>query len=149
MRGVGYVRFERLVQMAEEEVNNVAASPSEASAANRIGSVVGGAALGFGIWAASPALTGQAEPWDADFPYYLTTSVIGGAALGLLFPRHLLRSYFGAWSGQFLAFAVLPDLDRDWLPLSVVTTAIGSLLILLGAAIGRLPRQARKEGGDG
>lgn len=99
------------------------------------------AALGFAIWALSPVLTGAAEPWDASGPYYLAASLAGGGALGLLLPRYSLRSYLGAWCGQVVALAVLPDLDRGWLLLGVFTTAIGSICFLLGHVAGRILRR--------
>jgi hypothetical protein len=101
----------------------------------RFAVIVGAAALGFGIWAASPALTGHAEPWDAQHPYYSLASLIGGGFLGFL-SRAVVRCYVGAWLGQVIALAVLPGLDRGWILLGVMTTAVGSLLILLGAAGG-------------
>jgi hypothetical protein len=99
------------------------------------------AALGFGIWAASPTLTGHAEPWDSQYPFYSLTSLIGGGVLGFSSPA-LLRCYVGAWFGQVLALAILPGLDRGWLLLGVMTTAVGSLLVLLGAVVGRAIRSA-------
>ena len=94
------------------------------------------ALLGFGIWAASPSLTGVAEPWDAEFPYYSLTAVIGGAVVGWAFPRLWLWVVPGAWLGQVIGLGVLPGLDRGWLLLGVFTTGIGSLFFLPGAAFG-------------
>jgi hypothetical protein len=102
--------------------------------------MAGAAVLGFGIWAVSPILTGQREPWDSEYPFYLLASLIGGGVLGALTPKHLLHCYAGAWFGQVVALAVLPGLDRGWLLLGVMTTAVGSLLILLGAVLGRVVR---------
>lgn len=102
--------------------------------------MAGAAALGFGIWASSPILTGFAEPWDSPNPFYSLTSLVGGAVLGFLAPKHLLLCYFGAWLGQVIALAVLPGLDRGWLLLGVMSTAVGSVLILVGAVIGKAVR---------
>lgn len=99
------------------------------------------AALGFSLWAVSPILTGHAEPWDSEQPLYLVYSVLSGLALGWFAPRHLLRIYLGFWIGQIVALATLPGLDRGWLLLGVMTTAIGSLLVLGAAALGRLIRR--------
>jgi hypothetical protein len=103
--------------------------------------MAGAAVLGFGIWALSPILTGQHEPWDSQYPFYSLASLIGGGVLGALAPKRLVYCYAGAWSGQVVALAVLPGLDRGWLLLGVMTTAVGSLLILVGAVIGRAVRQ--------
>jgi hypothetical protein len=104
--------------------------------------VAGAAALGFGIWASSPVLTGHAEPWDSEHAFYSVALLIGGSVLGLLRSRHLLLCYLGAWSGQVVALAVLPGLDRGWLLLGVITTAMGSVWILPGAVAGRVFRRA-------
>ncbi len=106
-------------------------------------------ALGFGIWAASPLITGRAEPWDAEITYYTLTSVIGAAVVGYAFPRHWLLVFPGAWSGQVIGLAVLPGLDRGWLLLGAITTGIGSLLFLPGSALGALVgRRTRKRRGS-
>lgn len=69
---------------------------------SRLGPGALAAACLFGIWAASPALVGRAEPWDADWPYYSVCSLILGLSVGLAFRRRLLSAYLGAWSGQVL-----------------------------------------------
>lgn len=90
----------------------------------------------FAVWAVSPALVDRAEPWDADWPYYSTCSLILGFGVGLAFRRHLLSTYMGAWGGQVLALLCLPGHDRAWWHLGVITTAFGSLIFLIGVAVG-------------
>jgi len=52
------------------------------------------------IWVLSPLLTGHAEPWDADGPYYIVTLSVAGAVSGALVPRSLWAHYMGAVVGQ-------------------------------------------------
>ena len=122
-------------------MNQISNPPWKRSTVSRLISTIAAGILGFGIWAASPALTGVPEPWDSEYPYYLVLSIVGGGTLGFFYSKHLLFCYVGAWSGQIVALAVLPGLDRGWILLGVMTTAIGSLLILLGAVIGWLLRK--------
>ena len=43
------------------------------------------AALSAAVWALSIPLTGKAEPWDAEFPYYFVALVLAGASRALSF----------------------------------------------------------------
>ena len=52
------------------------------------------------VWALSVPITGQSEPWDAEWPYYLIALAIAGAISGAVIPRHLAAHYIGAVSGQ-------------------------------------------------
>lgn len=52
------------------------------------------------VWAASPWLTDQREPWDATFPYYLLALLVAGAIAGGLVPKPLWAHYLGAFTGQ-------------------------------------------------
>ena len=90
----------------------------------------------FGVWALSPRAFGVVEPWDTPYPVYATASLLGGATIGLCFPRRLLAAFLGAWSGQAVALLLLPGHDAAWLPLGLVTTGIGSALLTLAAALG-------------
>jgi len=58
------------------------------------------------VWALSSALSGHAEPWDADGPYYALALAVAGAISGGLLPRPLWAHYLGAVCGQ-AAFEVL------------------------------------------
>jgi hypothetical protein len=51
------------------------------------------------VWAASPWLTGQREPWDAEFPFYLAL-LVAGAVTGGLVPKPLWAHYLGSFLGQ-------------------------------------------------
>jgi hypothetical protein len=98
------------------------------------------AAATFAVWAASPALTGRVEPWDAEWPYYGGASLLLGAAVGLALPRRFASSFFGAWAGQAAALLVLPGNDRAWFLLGAITTGIGSVVFLAGYAAGTVAR---------
>jgi hypothetical protein len=52
------------------------------------------------VWALSPVLTGQPEPWDADGAFYILALAIAGAVAGLLTPRPAWAHYVGAVVGQ-------------------------------------------------
>ncbi len=58
------------------------------------------------LWAVSPALTGQAEPWDADGVFYTGALAVAGLISGALRPRPFWAHYVGSVVGQ-LAFQVL------------------------------------------
>jgi hypothetical protein len=102
-----------------------------------------GLALGFAVWAASPFLTGRREPWDARGPYYSFALLAGTGLIGYREPRRINLVFLGVWLGQVIAIAVLPGLARDSIMVGVVTTAIGSVLALAGAAAGGWLRAQR------
>jgi hypothetical protein len=52
------------------------------------------------VWAASPWLTGQREPWDAEFPFYFVALLVAGAVAGVLTPKPLWAHYLGSFTGQ-------------------------------------------------
>jgi hypothetical protein len=86
------------------------------------------------IWALSVPLTGKAEPWDAESPYYFVALAAAGGLSGAIVPRHLWAHYLGAVLGQAtyeLAFLKLGPL----FPLGLVFLAGYSLIFLAGAAL--------------
>ena len=121
-------------------MTHISRSKTRRNLANRRIAVAASAALGFMIWAVSPTFTGFHEPWDSEGHFYSVASLVGGSILGFLLPRHPVLLYLGAWWGQVIALAVLPGLDRGWLLLGVFTTAVGSILTLLGSMVGRVVR---------
>ncbi len=52
------------------------------------------------VWVASPWLTGQREPWDADFPFYFVALLVAGAIAGIATPKPLWAHYIGSFIGQ-------------------------------------------------
>jgi len=100
------------------------------------------ALLTFFIWAISPVLFGQVEPWDTPYPFYTIAIFLSGALIGYRYRGvALLPCFLGAWAGQIAALLILPGHDRTWLALGAVTTGIGSLLAVAGAALGALIRR--------
>ena len=63
------------------------------------------AASSAAVWALSIPLTGKAEPWDAEFPYYFVALVLAGAISGAVVPKHPWAHYVGAILGQ-VAYAL-------------------------------------------
>ena len=89
--------------------------------------------LGFGVWALSRTFTGQSEPWDATFPFYVITFLIGGSIISLITGHHHILCWFGVWIGQVAALLILPGLDRSWILLGAITTAAGSMIAVLAS----------------
>ena len=52
------------------------------------------------VWASAPWLTGQREPWDAEFPFYVVALLVAGAVAGGLTPKPLWAHYLGSFIGQ-------------------------------------------------
>ena len=82
--------------------------------------------LSAAVWALSPALTGHAEPWDSNGPFYVAALAIAGALAGGLVPKPLWALYLGAVAGQ-VAYQLLFLRLGPLFPLG--------LLFLLGYAI--------------
>jgi len=78
------------------------------------------------IWAISPYLTGEAEPWDAEGVFYIAALLVAGAISGVLAPRPLWAHYFGSVIGQLTYALVFPPIG----PLALV-----GVPFLLGYAV--------------
>jgi len=61
------------------------------------------AALGFAVWLAAPWLVDRREPWDADWPFYSASLVLGGTAVTWWQPKQVAATYVGVWLGQVAA----------------------------------------------
>ena len=99
------------------------------------------AALGFAVWLAAPWLVDRREPWDADWPFYSASLVLGGMAVTWWQPKQSAATYVGVWLGQVAALALLPAHAGGWLPLGAITTGVGSLFALFGALLGNRLRR--------
>lgn len=97
------------------------------------------------IWALSVPLTGKAEPWDAESPYYFVALTVAGIISGLVVPKHAWAHYVGALLGQLaygLAFLKLGPL----FVLGLLFLAIYSLIFFGAAAIASSFRKDRSDG---
>lgn len=99
--------------------------------------------LGFLLWALSPWLFGVREPWDTDPYVYGAVLASGGVVLAQISRRPFLTGYLGVWLGQLAAF-LLPWHSVEWLPLGAVSTALGSLLLPVGAVLGWVFKKLRR-----
>lgn len=90
--------------------------------------------LGAAIWAVSPVVTGSAEPWDAESPYYFVSLFVAGAVVGLLCPWHIWSAFLGIVVGQLVYLLVFLS-SGPLLPLGVVFLLGYGLLSLLGAIL--------------
>ena len=97
--------------------------------------------LGAAIWAASPFIVHEAEPWDADqgmsFLYYPAALVIAGLLCGLLTPRRPGISYAGLVAGQ-VAYMTLFQPAGPFVILGIVFLLFFTVLAMAGWAVGRL-----------
>jgi hypothetical protein len=91
------------------------------------------AVLSGSIWALSPLLAGDAEPWDSDGPYYAAALVLAGAASGAAVPRSLWAHYLGAVAGQ-LGYELLFLPGGPLLLVGVLFLLVYSILFLAAAA---------------
>ncbi|WP_330216853.1 hypothetical protein [Stutzerimonas azotifigens] len=100
-----------------------------------IRSILIAALAGAVIWAVSPVMTGQPEPWDAGGLYYCGAMVLGGLLSGLIATGPLWALYVGAILGQVLYQLVFLPLDPLIL-VGLLFLSAWSLLFLFGAYLG-------------
>lgn len=92
------------------------------------------ALAGAAIWALSPLLTGQTEPWDAGL-YYSGALLAAGLLLGVAVPKPLWAHYLGGLVGQALYLLLfLPP--SPLMAVGLVFLLVWSLLLLVGACAG-------------
>ena len=100
--------------------------------------------LGALIWAFSPYVTGMAEPWDAETPYYFTCLFVAGFITGIICPRHIWGAFLGIVIGQLLYMLIFLPLG----PLIVIGIPVMfafGLLALVGIFLGVRIRRFVKE----
>lgn len=90
-------------------------------------------AAGWGLWAFSPALFGENEPWDGTFLHYQAALFLTGLTCAAIRPSGLLSGPVGTYLGQ-VAYMTLEygDLILPWLSAGF----FGFLPALIGAVIG-------------
>lgn len=98
------------------------------------------------VWALSPFLSGQVEPWDAKGFYYSAALLIVGLIVGLARPKHVWSHYAGIILGQLTYMLCFLPGD-PLIPVGVAILAAYSTIALAGAASGawfcRVSRGAR------
>ena len=110
-------------------------------AINFLFSFVGGAM----VWALSPFLSGQVEPWDAKVFYYSAALLIVGLTVGLARPKHVWSHYAGIMLGQLTyMLCFLPN--GPLIPVGVAILAAYSTIALAGAASGAWFRRVSRGG---
>jgi hypothetical protein len=103
-----------------------------------------GLALGAAIWVLSASITGRAEPWDANGPYYPAALLVAGFVGGLLVAGHWGEVAVGVYAGQALVLLgrVLSDTGSGGLwPLGLMVLGLYSLIALAGALLGSALRR--------
>lgn len=108
------------------------------------------AAAGAAIWALSPTIVGNAEPWDAESFYYVLALLAVGLLLGVVRPRRFWMHYVGVFFGQLIYMLLFLPLG-PLIAIGLVFLAGYSLLSLVGAAVGAGMRRlaGRGSGSDG
>jgi len=91
--------------------------------------------LGALVWALSPALSGHAEPWDAEGVYYPASLLLTGLLSGFIRPQYFWVHYLGVILGQ-LAFMLLFVPGGPLIIVGIALLAVYSLITLAGAAAG-------------
>lgn len=104
-----------------------------------------GAVFGWAIWAASPSLTGQVEPWDSLSGYYSASLFVAGLASTLFRPAGWFWGPVGVFGGQvaYMWLVYFPSLsqgDPIIFPAPIALALFGTVQAfaggLLGAVIG-------------
>ena len=90
--------------------------------------------LGALIWALSPAMTGQTEPWDAESVYYFAALFVAGAIAAIPGFRPVWAIYLGIFLGQLL-FILFFLPSGPLLAVGLIFIAVYSLLSLVAAVI--------------
>ena len=100
------------------------------------------------VWALSPWVVGEREPWDVDGPYYLLALAAAGAVAGTPAPRPLWAHYVGAVVGQALYMAYFLSTGPMFL-VGVLLLFASSLVFVVAAAVAgslRVKLSARSSG---
>jgi hypothetical protein len=87
------------------------------------------------VWALSPTLFGQREPWDARGGLgYVGALVVGGLLAGAIVPRPLWGHYLGAVGGQ-LAYELIFLGFGSMFPAGALLLLVYSLPFVIAAAL--------------
>jgi len=94
-----------------------------------------GLALGAAIWALSPAITGAAEPWDADQPYLLVSLLLAGIVGQFAYPGNIWAMVGGLFAGQLFFMVTFLGVGPLIL-VGVGVLVVYSIAALFGAYVG-------------
>ena len=107
--------------------------------------------LGLLIWALSPMLAGNREPWDARGPYYAASLFIAGLVPALLEPRRFWVWPVGVYLGQCLfiigASFLRPSPGANLAVAGVVIMVFYMLPTVIGVGVGAAIRMIAKRMG--
>lgn len=94
------------------------------------------------VWGMSSTLTGQAEPWDAGWPYYSSGIAIASFVGGTVAGRRIWLPMLGAYVGQVLYcwIAYRPG-GPIILPIAISAAIFGAIPSFVGAVLGAAPRE--------
>ena len=103
--------------------------------------------MGFGavIWALSPLITGELEPWDSESLYYFTALLIAGIIVGALIPRHVWAVLIGIVIGQLIYMLIFLPLG-PLVGVGIVIMPLYGLLSLIGAIFSARIRLSHESG---
>ncbi|MGQ8367196.1 hypothetical protein [Glaciecola sp. 1036] len=97
--------------------------------------------LGAAIWFLSPYITGEIEPWDSPYFYYIYALVIAGFIAAIPKDASYSSVYFGVLVGQILYLLTLSTSALIIVGLIIIT--ICSLLSIIGLFMKRNAYKAR------
>ncbi|MBM4260888.1 MAG: hypothetical protein FJ145_05525 [Deltaproteobacteria bacterium] len=102
------------------------------------------------IWALTPWLSDQREPWDVAGIFYYAALFIAGLIAGLLQPRPLWAHYFGSIAGQ-IGYELIFLRVGPLLVIGAILLFFYCVFYLVGAYIGGYVRKRlkRQTGNDG
>ena len=95
-----------------------------------------GIVFGILIWAFSPIITGEIEPWDAENTkyYYPTSLFLCGFIACIPYPKKYLMAALGIFLGQ-IVYGLFFRFGALFL-IGVIMVALYSLIALLGSILG-------------
>ena len=78
-------------------------------------------------------ITGEVEPWDGSFSYYIISLMLVCAIAGVLIPRNLWMVFIGVFMGQMIYMLIFIP-SGPLLPFGMILLA-GYSIISFGAAL--------------
>lgn len=92
--------------------------------------------FGWNIWLASPFITGQPEPWDAQGWYYSVTTFVAGAVSATMWDRKAWQGPLSVYIGQVTFCWVFLSRGVPILPAPIAIAVFGTLQLSAGATLG-------------